>query len=199
MYSDSQAYGFAKSLKESFILRHRPSVDCVIEATLAYRLGRSNLYVEPRLKHFERKFDRFVGHLVCKLHFGLLLLFYIPNVIIMTGDKCLLYIWITMNKYIQHGLPSTLDVSPQGNFSKWLNRDKPSAKEKCRAYDILVRCCGVDGVPTCETEDLAQKETTIRDMLREHQKHINLPIILDETGPSALLYLLILLDEVLEH
>ena len=197
MYSVSQAYGFAKSLKKSFTLRNIPSVECVIEATLAYRLGRSNLYVEPQLKLFESKFDIYVGHLVCILHSGLLLLFYIPNVIIMTIHQCLLWIWITINMCIQHGLETKVDVGPHAKFLKWLEREKPTAEEKCRAYDVLVRYCGVDGTPTTGTDSLVEKETRIRDILREHQKHINLPLILDEIGPSALLYLLLLLEEVL--
>ena len=56
---------------------------------------------------------------------------------------------------------------------------------------------GVDGLPTVSHETRDQKMDFIERTLIEQQKYINLPLLLDEIGPSSLFYLLKVLDQKL--
>jgi hypothetical protein len=87
------------------------------------------------------------------------------------------------------------------DFKVWLDKKKPSDREKKRAYEILITCCGpADNLPKGKAEEYDQKEKEefIEDILEKNQSMINLPLLLDGSVTSGLLYLLIILDKKLE-
>lgn len=93
-------------------------------------------------------------------------------------------------------LPSNTEHESFG-FDVWLDRKKPRDREKERAYDILIKCCGpAKNLPKGKAEeyDKKEKEQFIEDIFENNQNLINLPLLLDGSTTSGLLYLLIILD-----
>lgn len=186
------------NFKEIFLFDRGPSPDDFIKATVAYTLGRNSLYVESDSKlnaDFEKRSDKCIGHTVCKLQLGLDLLCYMPSVAIRGYTFCILKVLCTFSKMLRSNTDKRL------NFEEWLSGKKPSDKEKEQAYEILITCCGpTDNLPKGKAKEYAkdEKEKFIEEILENDLKLIHLPLLLDRSVPSALLYLLIILDRKLE-
>jgi hypothetical protein len=174
-----------------------PSPDDFIKATVAYMLQQNSLYVEHELNaDFEDFLDKCIGHTVYSLQLGLNLLCHIPCVIIRIFNICILKVLCPFSKMLHS---NTEDDS--FDFKVWLDKKKPRDREKERAYDILIKCCGpADNLPKGKAEeyDKKRKEEFIEDIFEKNQSLINLPLLLDGSVPTGLLYLLIILDEKLE-
>ena len=174
-----------------------PSPDDFTKATVAYMLGRNSLYVESQSNAgFEKLSDKWIGHTVCNLELGLNLLCYIPCLIIRIFNICILKVLCTFSKMLHSNTKQE-----SFDFKVWLSRKKPSDREKERAYEILIECCGpADNIPKRKAEeyDKDEKEKFIEDIFEKDLNLINLPLLLDGSVPSGLLYLLIILDEKLE-
>jgi hypothetical protein len=87
------------------------------------------------------------------------------------------------------------------DFKVWLDKKQPRDTEKERAYENLITCCGpADNLPKGKAKnyDEKEKEEFIEDILEKNQSLINLPLLLDGSVTSGLLYLLIILDKKLE-
>jgi len=193
-----KSQGFWEDLKRTCIcFNEGPSQDDFIKATVAYMLGRNSLYVELELNaDFENFLDKYIGHTVWSLQHGLNLLCYIPCVIIRIFNICILKVLCTFSKMLHSNTEHE-----SFDFKVWLDKKKPSDKEKERAYEILIKCCGpVDNLPKGKAEKYVEKEREefIEDILEKNQSMINLPLLLDGSVPRGLLYLLIILDKKLE-
>ena len=197
LFSGHKSQGFWEDLKRSFCFDKGPSPDDFIKATVAYMLGRNSLYVELELNaDFENFVDKYIGHTVCSLQHGLNLLCYIPCVIIKIFNICILKVLCTFSKMLHFNTEHE-----SFDFKVWLDKKKPSDREKKRAYEILITCCGpADNLPKGKAEEYDQKEKEefIEDILEKNQSMINLPLLLDGSVTSGLLYLLIILDKKLE-
>jgi hypothetical protein len=196
-FSGHEKQGFWEDLRNRFLFHKGPSPDDFIKATVAYMLGRNSLYVEifPNAD-FENFLDKCIGHTVCNLQLGLNLLCYIPCVIIRIFNICILKVLCTFSKMLHCNTEHE-----SFDFKVWLDKKKPSDREKDRAYEILIKCCGpADNLPKKKAEecDEKEKEEFIQDILENNQSLINLPLLLDGSVPSGLLYLLIILDGKLE-
>jgi hypothetical protein len=87
------------------------------------------------------------------------------------------------------------------DFKVQLSRKEPSNRDKERAHEILIKCCGpTDNIPKRKAKECVKdaKEKIIEDIFEKDQKLINLPLLLDGSVPSGLLYLLNFLDGKLE-
>ena len=195
--SGLEKQGPSMVFKRIFLFDKGPSPDDFVKATVAYMLGRNSLYVESEYNaDFEKLFDKCIGHTVCKVQIGLNLLCYIPNVIIRIFSFCILKVLCTLSKMLRFNTEHE-----RFEFKLWLSREKPSLKYKERAYEILIKCCGPShNTPKEKAEVYAKdaKEKIIKDIFEKDQTLINLPLLLDGSTPSGLLYLLIILDEKLE-
>ena len=182
--------------KKIFLFDKGPSPDDYVKATVAYMLGRNSLYVESKFNaDLEKRFHKLIGHTLCNLQLGLDVLCYIPSVIIGCFSFCILKVMCTFSKMLRSNTNKRL------NFEEWLSKEKPSDKEKELAYEILIKCCGPsDNIPKGKAEEYAKdaKEKIIEDIFEQDLKLINLPLLLDGSVPSWLLYLLIILDKKLK-
>jgi len=172
---------------KNFILLQGPSSADFLEATVAYRLGRNTLFVENFAKN-ERKLnllkeplDTFVAQTVFYLDYGLLVLLYIP--IVMTAGFNFWLLWSLRRLKRKLGLHFSQRRLEEFHINK--------------AYKILIKYTGVDGLPKESHKTKDEKMEFIERTLIEQQKCINLPLLLDEIGPSSLLYLLKVLDQKL--
>ena len=188
--------GSQAEFKRIFLFDKGPSPDDYVKATVAYMLGRNSLYVDSKSNaDFEKKIDKLIGHIVCNLQLGLDVLCYIPNVIIGCFSFCILKVMCTFSKMLRS------NTNKRPNFEEWLRKERPSAREKVLAYDILIKCCGPsDNIPKGKANEYTEdtKEKIIEDIFEQDLKLINLPLLLDGSIPSGLLYLLIILDRKLE-
>jgi hypothetical protein len=172
---------------KNFILLQGPSSADFLEATVAYRLGRDTLFVENFAKN-ERKLnllkeplDTIVAQTVFYLDYGLLVLLYIP--IAMTAGFNFWLLWSLRRLKRKLGLHFSQRRLEEFHINK--------------AYKILIKYTGVDGLPKESHKTKDEKMEFIGRTLIEQQKCINLPLLLDEIGPSSLLYLLKVLDQKL--
>ena len=188
--------GSQAEFKRIFLFDKGPSPDDYVKATVAYKLGRNSLYVESESNaNFEKKIDKLIGHTMCNLQLGLDVLCYIPSVIIRCIRFCIIKVMCTFSKMLRSNTNKRL------NFEEWLSKERPNDEEKELAYEILIKCCGPsDNIPKGKAEEYAKdaKEKIIEDIFEQDLKLINLPLLLDGSVPSGLLYLLIILDRKLE-
>jgi hypothetical protein len=172
---------------KNFILLQGPSSADFLEATVAYRLGRNTLFVENfakderKLNLLKEPLDTFVAQTVFYLDYGLLVLLYIP--IAMTAGFNFWLLWSLRRLKRKLGLHFSQRRLEEFHINK--------------AYKILIKYTGTDGLPKESHKTKDEKMEFIERTLIEQQKCINLPLLLDEIGPSSLLYLLKVLDQKL--
>lgn len=176
---------------KNFILLQGPSSADFLEATVAYRLGRNTLFVENLAKDerslnlLKEPLDTFVAQTVFYLEYGLLVLLYIP--IAMTAGFNFWLLWSLRRLKRKLGLPFSQSGLEEFHINK--------------AYKTLMKYTGVDGLrdglPEVPHKTREEKMEFIEKTLINHQKCINLSLLLDEIGPSSLLYLLKVLDQKL--
>lgn len=181
LFSDSRHF------LKNFILLQGPSSADFLEATVAYRLGRNTLFVENLVKDerslnlLKEPFDTLVAQTVFYLEYGLLVLLYIP--IAMTAGFNFWLLWSLRRLKRKLGLDFSQRTLEEFHINK--------------AYKILIKYTGVDGLPTDSHETRDEKMSFIEKTLIKQQKCINLPLLLDEIAPSSLFYLLKVLDQEL--